>query len=92
MQRVVIRAELEGMGVAIGRPTAIAPELREGNAGSPSSRTNAKVRSSWCLITIVPGQEALARPNGVGSRTWDRRSFSGKSGRSLLSYGRLPLI
>ena len=35
VQRAVIRRGPEGMGVAVGRPTMIAPELREGERSFP---------------------------------------------------------
>ena len=63
---MLIRATLQGMGVAIGRPTVIARELREGTLVPLFDRHN-EVRTSCCLITT---SAARRKPEVQAFREW----------------------
>ena len=54
------------MGVAIGRPTVIAPELREGTL-VPAFESHSEVRSSYCLTTT---STASRKPEVQAFREW----------------------
>ena len=74
MQHAVIRAALEGMGMAIGRPTVIGPELREG-ALVPVSERYSEVRSSSCLVaTSTARRKPEVEASGNGFCRWPTTS------------------
>ncbi len=66
VQRAVHSAGLKGMGAAIGRPTVIAPELREG-ALVPVFEFYREVRSSSCVIAT---STARRKPEVQVFREW----------------------
>ena len=62
VQRAVIQAALEGLGVAIGRPTVIAPRVERRNTG-PRCSTSHKLGSAAIAVWL----RRLRSPGGRGA-------------------------
>ena len=81
---MLVRAAIEGMGAAIGRPTAVADELRQGTL-VPLFDQHDKARTSWWLISTPAAQR---KPEVQAFRQWIIRQAANERDAARTPLGR----